>query len=167
MTNWLPEIFLIAAVIPTAIAVGVWKLAQARRKAREAKAESDRIEQLRADATARRADLRSRVEQHYPERSKVVIQPARTMNTRRRERTPAPSTAYAPTPSQAPAPDYLAPSMIWHTPSPAPVDPEPSCRASAYESGRGGDFGGGGASGSWDSGSSSASDGGSSSTSSD
>lgn len=172
MTNWLPEIFLIAAAIPTAICVGVWKLKQTRRKAREAKAESDRIEQLRADAAARRADLRSKVEQHYPERSKVVTLPVTAefggkQYTRRRERTPAPSTAYAPTPSPAPAPDYLAPSMIWHTPSPAPVDPEPSCRASAYESGRGGDFGGGGASGSWDSGSSSASDGGSSSTSSD
>lgn len=172
MTNWLPEIFFIAAVISITIGAVAWKLAKARRKAREAKADSDRIEQLRADAAARRADLRSRVEQHYPERSKVVTLPITAefggeQYTRRRERTPAPSTAYAPTPSPAPAPDYLAPSMVWHTPAPAPIEPEPSCRASSYESGRSGDFAGGGASGSWDNSTSSASDGGSSSTPSD
>ena len=139
------------------LAVGV--MLNRRQMKREQEAHEAMLQRERERIAARFASVT---------RTGPPIRPVQHAASERRSSVRAYSPAPSPSPSPAPPPDYLAQHLIWQhqsTPAPAPSPSfESSCRADSYRSGGGGDFGGAGASSSWDSGSSSDS---SSSSSSD
>ena len=143
------------------LAIGV--MLERRQRKREQEALEAMLQRERERIAARFANVT---------RTGPPIRPVQHAASERRSSVRAYSPDPSPSPSPAPPPDYLAQHLIWQhqstpapTPSPSPSPSfESSCRADSYRSGGGGDFGGAGASSSWDSGSSSDS---SSSSSSD